>query len=138
MLQQNVEAIQRIVDAFNLGDPDAFVACCSPDVDWEENSPAYPGLRPHYRGLKEVREWFEEAILEVWEGFHVEPDLEVVVEGAEGQVLFPAVITGRGKSSGVDTRLPVWTVFWLERGKVKRRQNFLDRTAAFESIGVSE
>ena len=72
MSQENVEVIREAVDALNRGDPDAFTALLRPDVEWKEPTDPFPGLRGVYRGRAEVREWFEEAFLELWESFHVE------------------------------------------------------------------
>src|SRR2546423_4911614 len=70
MSQENVERlIERTADALNRADVDAFTACCHPEVDWEENSSAYIGVRQHNRGRAGASEWFQEAILDVWDSW---------------------------------------------------------------------
>jgi ketosteroid isomerase-like protein len=72
MSQENVEVVREGVAAMNRRDADAFLACLHPEVVWEESGDVLPGLRGIYRGRAEVREWFEEAFLELWESFHIE------------------------------------------------------------------
>ena len=136
MSQENVEVVMRLTDAMNRRDRDSFAACCSPDVDWEENTSAFFGLRPHYRGLEALREWFEEAVVENWETAHFET--EENVEGPGGRVLTGGLLTARGKGSGVETRRRFWFVVWVKNGKITRRQVFLDRKEALEAAGLSE
>jgi ketosteroid isomerase-like protein len=56
MSEENVEVLRALNDAANRLDLDAFLACLSRNVIWEEN-PEIPGLRKVYRGRAEVREW---------------------------------------------------------------------------------
>jgi ketosteroid isomerase-like protein len=94
MSQENVEIVRELVDAVNRRDLDAFVACLRPDVEWEEN-PDIPRLRGVYRGRAEVREWVEEAFLEVWESFHIEG--EEITEASGGRLLLGLLLTARGR-----------------------------------------
>ena len=66
MPQDNVKVALEVVDAANRRDADAFVACLSPDVEWEENGDV-PGARVIYRGRAEVRGWFEDVLMEPWD-----------------------------------------------------------------------
>lgn len=136
MSKENVETMWRLADAVNRHDADAFVALCAPNVDWEENTSVYPGLRSHYRGTAEVREWFEQAFLEFWADFHVE--VQEITAAPAGRCFGDLFLVGRGRSSGIETRLRVYQVLWFEEGKVTRRQLFLDRAEALDSAGLSE
>ena len=131
-----VEAIIRAVDAFNRGDP-AWVDFCSPDVDWEENAEgenAFPGFRRHYRGHEGVRQWWQD-LREAFESFHVE--LEEVMEGPDGRVLWVGVISGRGRGSGMEPPpLRVWSLGWLKDRKIVRRQVFWDAAAGYKAAGL--
>jgi ketosteroid isomerase-like protein len=106
MSQENVEVALAAVDAANRRDADAFVACLSPDVEWEENGDI-PGARVIYRGRAEVREWFEEVLMAPWERFHIE--VEEITEAGGGGVFSGLLITARGRGSGVETELRFWT-----------------------------
>jgi ketosteroid isomerase-like protein len=136
MSQENVEIVRRLTEAMVRGDPDSFVACCSPDVDWEENTAAFFGLRANYRGHEAIREWFQEAVVENWDAISFE--IEENVEAPDGRVLTGGVLTARGKGSGVQTRRRFWFVVWVKNGKITRRQVFLDRKEALEAAGLSE
>jgi ketosteroid isomerase-like protein len=136
MSEETVEVIREAVDALNRRDPDAFIAFLSPDVEWEERGDVLPGLRGVYRGRAEVREWFEEAFLEVWESFHLE--VEEMTEASDGRVFQGWGFSARGRGSGVATELRGWNVFWLADGRVARRQLFWARDEALEAAGLSE
>jgi ketosteroid isomerase-like protein len=135
MSQENVEVIRKAVEAINRRDPDAFLALLHPDVEWEDSG-GYPGARGTYRGRGEVRELFEEVFLEAWESFHVE--VEEITEASDDRVFFEALLTTRGKGSGVETELRAWNVFWLADGKVARRQVIWTRDEALEAAGLRE
>ena len=58
-MSRNVDAIRRMLQAFNDGDVEAIVAECDPTVEWEEQS--IPGVEPLYRGHDGVRRWWAET-----------------------------------------------------------------------------
>jgi ketosteroid isomerase-like protein len=136
MSQENVEVVLKAVDAANRRDPDAFVACLHPEVEWEESGDVFPGLRGIYRGWAGVRKWFQEAVLELWQNLHVE--VEEITDARDGCVFLELVLTTRGRASGVETQLRYWQVLWLTDGKVVRRQVFFDRAEALEAAGLRE
>jgi ketosteroid isomerase-like protein len=134
MTQGNVHVALDLVAAVNRRDADAFVACLSPDVEWEENGDV-PGARVTYRGREEVREWFEDVLLQPWERFHVEVD-EITEASGEG-IFSELQITATGRGSGVETALRFWTASWLAHGKITRRQVFWSRDEALTAVGLS-
>ena len=137
MSEENVEVVWEMVDALNRSDADAFVACLSPDVEWEERTDAWPGFRGVYRGRAEAREWFEVVVLEVWENFHIE--VEEITEATADQLFYGASITARGVGSGVETETRAWGVIgFAENGKIARRQVFWTRKEAIEAAGLEE
>jgi ketosteroid isomerase-like protein len=135
MSEENVEVVREAVDAVNRGDPDAFIACLHPDVDWEDTE-GFPGLRTVYSGRAEVRAWFEEAFLGIWEDFHFA--IEEITEASDGRVLLGVLATARGKGSGVETQARGWNVCWFADGKIARRRLFWARDEALEAAGLSE
>jgi ketosteroid isomerase-like protein len=136
MSQRNVEVVRQGVDAMNRRDPDAFLACLRPDVAWEESGDVFPGLRGTYRGHAEARRWFEEALLEVWDSFHLQT--EAISDAGDDRVLLEALFTARGTTSGVETELRFWTVLWFADGKIARRQIFWARDEGLEAAGLSD
>jgi ketosteroid isomerase-like protein len=135
--QDRVDVVLRGVDATNKRDPDAFVACLHPDVEWAESRDSFPGLGGIYRGRTEVRAWFEESFGSLWESSHTE--VEEIIEADDERVLLGFLRTARGRASGVETNLRGWNVFWVENRKIARREGpFWDRAAALEAAGLPE
>jgi ketosteroid isomerase-like protein len=136
MSQQNVEVVQKAVDALNRQDADAFVASAHPDVEWEATDDRFPGFRALYRGRTGVRRWFEEAV-EPWESIHNQ--IEEVTEVADDRVLLDLLMTTRGGTSGVETTLHLWQALWFKDGLVVRRQGpYWTRADAVEAMGPRE
>ena len=127
--------LKALGDAFNQGDPDAFVACLHPEVEWLEPNDVMPDLRGTYRGRSEVRGWLVE-FLDAWESFH--STTEEVIEAGDGRILIGTNVRLIGRGSGVETDARFWTVLSLLDGLIKRREPFLDRTEALEAAGLSE
>jgi ketosteroid isomerase-like protein len=88
-----------------------------------------------YRGIAELREWFNQVVIEPWQSLHIE--IEEITEPANDRV-FGMLITARGKESGADTRQRAWSVQWFAGGKVTRRKAFLDRAEALEATALAE
>jgi ketosteroid isomerase-like protein len=129
----SIEVARATVEAVNRGDTDAFVACLSDDVQWEENGDV-PGARVVYRGRAQVREWFEEVLAEPWEEFHIEVD--EIREAPGGGIFSELTITARGRGSGAQTQLRFWTASWLADGKIARRRVFWERGEAQHAVGL--
>ena len=122
MSQENVEIARKAAAAISRGDPDAFVDCLSPSVEWEESGDVFPGMRGTYRGHAEARRWFEEAILGPWESILVE--VEEITETRGERAFVVCLATARGRTSGVVTELRFWLVVWFADGKIAVRRNF--------------
>ena len=136
MSQENVEVVLRVHDAAVHFDMDAFVECCHPEVEWEENTSVYLGLRACYRGHEGVQEWFSDAILEPWSDFQIER-LDFL-DADDDHVVVDFRFAARGKTSGVETRLRIWEVYWLGQGKITRRQLFSTEADALKAVGLEE
>jgi ketosteroid isomerase-like protein len=136
MSHENIEVVREAVDAVNARDPDAFVACLHPEVEWVDSGDPLPGLRGVYRGRAEVRGWFEEAFGDTWESSHVE--VEEITEASDDRVFVETFSTARGRTSGAETELRAWHVLWFADGKVARRRVFWTRDDALEAAGLEE
>jgi ketosteroid isomerase-like protein len=135
MTQANQEVVREAVDATNRGDPDAFKACLHPEVEWEENDDAFPGLQGTYRGRAEVQKWAEQAAQELWKDLHME--VEELTETRDGRVLLGTLITAHGTTSGVKTEQRAWQLFSFTDGRIARRQGpFWTRDKALEAVGL--
>ena len=135
MSQENVEAVQRAVEAYNRRDVEALVADAHPDIEWH---PAIlqmlSGKETVYRGHEGIRQLVKET----------DETLAVIrVEISEFRDLGDRVfavgrIKTRGKASGVDTEAPVGYVADFRDGKFVRVRTYLDPHEALEAAGLSE
>jgi ketosteroid isomerase-like protein len=135
MSQENVEVVLQGIEALNRRDVDAFVALGSPDVEWED-SVFWSEHARIYTGEAELREWFNQVVLEPWESIHFE--VEEITEAGDDRVFFGGLLTTRGKGSGVETKVRGWPDVWITNGKITRRQVSLGRAEALEAAGLSE
>jgi ketosteroid isomerase-like protein len=135
MSQENVELLLKAIDAVNRQDAEAFVATASPDIEWEDSIFWSESARI-YRGRSELREWFNQVVVEPWESLRCE--VAEISEATDERVIWEGILTARGKDTGAETRLHFWTVNWFAGGKVTRRRVFLERAEALEAAGLSE
>jgi ketosteroid isomerase-like protein len=135
MSQENVELVRKATDALNRGDLDAWLGFLSPDVAWEALRDV-PGLGDVYHGRAEVREWIEGFFELAESGVHTE--IEQLTNLGDDRVFMAAVLTARGRGSGVPFELHTWAVVWFAEGLVTRRQVFWTRDEALEAAGLSE
>lgn len=127
------EPVRSALDALNRRDTQGFTACLHPQVEWEENSAAFPGLAGVYRGTAEVGNWAKQAVEEFWSALHME--VEEVVEVDAGRVLLGISITARGAASGVPTERRAWQAFWIDDGQIlKRTGPFWTRDPALAAL----
>jgi ketosteroid isomerase-like protein len=106
----------------------------TPDVEWGATG-AFPGVEGMYRGPEAMQEWMN-VIRSEWENFRVTLD-EVLHD--EGDVLVVTeLLRGRGRESGVEVEMRVFSAYWFEQGKLRRRAAFTERLAALEAAGLSE
>jgi hypothetical protein len=83
-----------------------------------------------------MQEWFEKAILEPWDSFHL--GFEEFTEASNGRVFGGMLLTTRGRASGVETEVRAWTVLWFVSGKLAKRRVFWTRAEALETAGLRE
>jgi ketosteroid isomerase-like protein len=85
MSEENVDAVLQGIEALNRRDVDAFVALVSPDVEWED-SVFWSEHARIYTGDAELREWFNQVVLEPWESILFE--VEEITEAGDDRVFF--------------------------------------------------
>jgi ketosteroid isomerase-like protein len=128
-MSQNVDAVRRMLQAFNDGDVEAIVRDCDPAVEWEEQP--IPGVEPLYRGHDGVRRWWAETFGA--ELGSIEGHLEEVKE-ADDTVIASVRFQGEGRSSGVRVPMLVHIVGTFRDGKLVRRQVFVTLAEALEAV----
>jgi ketosteroid isomerase-like protein len=132
MSQENVEIVDRLVEAWNRGDLEAILALFDPDCDviFRRDVPE-PGP---FHGHAELREWAE-GFLAAWESHRAEV---VELMEAEDTVVAMLHLVGRGSGSGIEMDETDAHAFGFRDGKITRWQNFSERSEALEAVGLRE
>src|SRR5215208_609433 len=109
MSEENVETVQRAIEAWNADDLDAFLAELDADLEWQPAiQPGLEGKATTYRGHDGAREIWRQDRGEAWERLTNRPD-EFRDLGEE--------------------------VFDLRAGKIVRIRDFLTHAEAIEVAG---
>jgi ketosteroid isomerase-like protein len=134
MSQENVEVVRKVTEAFNRGDPDAWLAYWTDDIDFRapKGVPDDPGPINGKDALRAfVQDW-----LDTFDEFRIEP-IELINAG-EDKVVAVLRISGRAKLSGVETDLTYAELDTLRDGKIARGRQYWTRDEALEAAGLSE
>ena len=134
MSQENVEAHQRAIEAFNRRDIEAMLEDLDPEVAWHPMMQASFGGEPVYRGHEGVRALFRDYYAAFAETY-VEP-LEVRDLG--DRTLALGRVRARGGESGAETLSSWGALVEYRNGNAARIWTFLDREAALEAAGLRE
>ena len=132
MSQENVELVERAVAAVNARDIDAYLACCTEDIELWTPVAAVAGV---YEGRDGIERFF--ADME-----DAGPDFRIDIERVEAiggdQVLFFTRVTSTGRASRIPTVADYANIYDLDAGKIRRVRVFVDRQAALEAVGLRE
>jgi ketosteroid isomerase-like protein len=79
--------------------------------------------------------WMD-LIRSAWEEFEVTLD-EVLYDG-DDVVVVTELLRGRGRESGAEVEMRVFSAYWFENGTLRRREAFTERNAALAAAGLSE
>jgi ketosteroid isomerase-like protein len=138
MSQENITTLMRGYEVFNRGDIPAISELAreigTPDVEWGAVG-AFPGVEGLYRGPEAIAEWMD-VIRSEWEEFEV--TLDEVLHDGEDVLVVAELLRGRGRESGAEVEMRIFSTYWFEKGKLRRRAAFTERTAALEAAGLSE
>ena len=138
MSKENLATLRRGYEVFTRGDPSVLVGLAreiaTPDIEWGVTG-TFPGVEGRYQGPEALQEWME-AIRSAWAEFEVTLD-EVLHDGSD-VVVVTERLRGRGRGSGVEVEMRVFSAYWFERGKIRRREAFTERDEALEAAGLSE
>ena len=132
MSQENVEIVQRHIEAWNRGDLTAFLAMFRSDaeIDW---SRARGPLKGVYRGRGE-RETFWNEFYSTFEFAHIEAQ-GFTDAGSEVVVSITARFRGR---EGIEVTATSASVYSVENGQITRLRMFQERDEALEAAGLQE
>jgi ketosteroid isomerase-like protein len=120
--------IRSLVDAFNRGDADGFVAECDPEVEWYPLLAEIEGPRHGHAG---IRAWLRETADNL-DDFYIDlSDARLI--GDRG--LAVGSLRGRGRGSGVPFERDVALVVELQGLRMYRARAYLSEAAALEAVG---
>ena len=131
MSRENLEVVQRCLEAFDAGDYDAALDVLHPDIAYDMTHVPDGQI---YRGHDGVREAFR-LWMGTWEDYHQERG-ELIDAGDE--VIVPVVEHGRGKGSGVEMQRTTYGIWTLRDGKAIRIRFQSSRAEALADVGVRE
>jgi ketosteroid isomerase-like protein len=136
MSRENVEAVQRAVDAWNADDLDAFLAELDADVEWQPAiESGLEGKATTYRGHDGARKVWRDDRGEAWERLTNRPQ-EFRDLGESVLVLGHLDLTAR--ATGLEFSQEVGEVFDFRAGKIVRVRDFLTHAEALQAVGLRE
>jgi ketosteroid isomerase-like protein len=132
MSRENVEIVQRALQAFAQGGIDATLRFYDADVTWQEaeDEPEAETYRGHNGIRALVQKW-----LVPFDDLRIEPE-DFIDAGAA--VVMPYMFRARERSSGNDITAPETWVFSLREGKIFEVREYRRKTEALEALGLSE
>ncbi len=132
MSEENVEAWDRAISAFNDRSVEGMMAECDSEVEFR---PVLAGVRnTPYRGTDGVRE-FLAATDDAFDRFYLESER---LEDHGDWVLASCIGRARGRASGAEIERPMVHAAKFRNGKCVWWRTFLTRDEALEAAGLSE
>jgi len=134
--QENVDTVQRAIEAWNADDLDAFLAELDADVEWHPAiQPGLEGQATTYRGHDGARDIWRQDRGEAWE--------RLTNRAQEFRDLGESVLAlGRidltARATGIEFSQEIGEVFELRAGKIVRIRDFLTHAEALEAAGLRE
>ena len=136
MSQENVETVQRAVEAWNADDLDAYLAELVADIEWHPSiEPSLEGRTTFFRGHDGVRKAWGEYRGEAWERLTPRPQ-EFRDLGESVLVLGQIDLTAR--TTGIEFSQEIGQLIGFRGGKIARVRDFLTHAEALEAAGLSE
>jgi ketosteroid isomerase-like protein len=133
MSRENVEAVQRGIDAFNADDTAGFVAQWDAECEFFSVTGSQMDATP-YRGHEGIRRYREETA-ETWSELRL--DIERILEGhGDDVVVGVGVLRGEGRGSGVLVEQRIGIVWKLHGDKIRHCRAYADPKDALEDAGL--
>jgi ketosteroid isomerase-like protein len=132
MSQENVEIVRHAIDAFNRADVEAAMQHFATDIDWHDQR-ELPGAQIHHGHagvLGHLRSTVEDMA-----DYHAEVK---AARELRDHVIVGALVSARGRTSGLAVERETFTVFTLDGGLITRVEIFGSETEALEAVGLSE
>ena len=135
MSQENVEIVQRFIDATNRGDREAVAALIHPEVEWHTMASALLGVEV-VRGRDETVSFIFDRIPEGIEDFTAIMDRVRELPG--DRVLAIGRYGGRGTSSGAKVEVTSASLFRFDSGMIVFFRDFPSEDEALKAVGLAE
>jgi ketosteroid isomerase-like protein len=130
MSQENVETVERAIAAVNARDIDAYLACCTENVEL-----LMPLAGAEYLGADGIRRFLTDIE-------DIGPDLRIEVQRVQaiGDSNAIAFVRSRstGRASGIVTAAESTNVYDFIDGKIRRVRIFFDRDEALKAVELEE
>jgi hypothetical protein len=127
-----VELVERAIAALNAREIDAYLACCTDDVELQ--TPLAP-VGGAYKSADGIRRFF--ADIE-----DAAPDFQITLQGTEvlDSARVPAFLQtcSTWRVSGISYGAATTNVYDLDAGAIARVRIFLDREQGLEAVGPAE
>jgi ketosteroid isomerase-like protein len=131
MSQENVETVGRAIAAINARDIDAYLACCTENVEL-----LLPMVGAEYLGSDGIRRFLTD-IEDIGPDFRIE--VQRVQAVGDNNVIAFMRTSATGRASGIATGTEGQTnVYDFMDGKISRIRSFLDRDEALKAVGLAE
>ena len=136
MSQENVEAVQRCVRAWNTDDLYAYLALLDPEVEWHPSiEPALEGGETTYRGHDGARKAWDDYRGGAWERLTIRIQ-EIRDLGESVLVLGHIDLTAR--ATGLEFTEEVGSLMTFRGRKILSSHDFLSHAGALEAAGLEE
>ena len=134
MSQENVETVQRAVEAWNADDLDAFLAELDADLEWHPSiERALEGAATIYRGHDGARKAWREYRGEAWDRLNSRPQ---EFRDLGGSVLMLGHMDVTARTTGIKFTQEIAELFEFRGGKIARARDFLTHAEALEAAGL--
>jgi ketosteroid isomerase-like protein len=134
MSEENVEVLKRAEEAYNRRDLEALKGLTSPDYEF---APYLATLieTTTYWGHEGLHKYFADADA-VWKEINVRFD--DVRDAGDGLIFASGELSGRGRASGLEVRVPLGCVAEVRDGKLTRLKSYETVAEALEAAGLPE
>ncbi|MEA2335349.1 MAG: SnoaL-like domain [Solirubrobacteraceae bacterium] len=133
MSQENVELVQKVIEAWNRHDADRWLSYAAPEIEWMPAGPAAVEGAV-YRGHQDVASGMA-AVWETWDVFDFHDGQS---RDLGDSVLWLGRVQMRGSASGVELDQEFAIHVVVRDGKLIRVHTFLTWRDALGDIGLAE